>query len=161
MGKKGREIVQSKLDVNGLIEDLQHAYADEWLAHYYYLLATNLAAGLNADAVANRLRSQANDELGHAHRIAQRIIQLGGDLPRDFAQLPRLANCKTFVMPENPADLKGIINAVLAAERCAIDVYLALAEKTRHADPVTHELAESLLADEVDDEEEFENLLAQ
>jgi len=47
----------------------------------------------------------------------------------------------------------------LDAERCAIGVYEAMVEKTRHVDPVTQDLAKFLLADEVADEDETETLL--
>lgn len=157
MGKKGMEIIKG--DRQSIIADLTRAYADEWLAHYNYLLAAHLATGINAPTVAAMLEKRSGDELGHANRIAQRIIQLGGEPLRDFGQLEAKAGCRTFALPEDTGDLAAILRAVLEAERCAIDEYQALVEKTRHVDPVTHELAEDLLADEVGDEEETENLL--
>ena len=36
MGQKGKEILE--IDVNEVIQDLNSAYADEWLSHYQYLL---------------------------------------------------------------------------------------------------------------------------
>jgi len=159
MGTKGREIVQAKTSLPEIVEALQRIYADEWLAHYNYLLAANLATGINAEVVAEKLKAQSAQELEHAQRVARRLLQLGAEPIRDLAELPRRANCPSFSLPQDPADLKGIINAVLEAERCAIEVYANLVEKTRVVDPVTHEMAEELLADEVDDEEEFENLL--
>lgn len=157
MGKKGTEIV--KANVHEIVDDLCRAYADEWMAHYYYLLAANLASGINAPAVASVLEKRSSEELGHANKIARRIMQLGSEPPRSFSQLQAKANCRSFAMPEDPRDLEGILRAVLESERCAIGVYEAMVEKTRHVDPVTHELVEELLADEVADEEETENLL--
>lgn len=159
MGKKGREIVD--LDVSGLIEDLTRAYADEWLAHYNYMLAAKLAAGINSPVVHDMLKKRSLDELEHANRIAERIIELGGEPLRTLEQIPAKANCPAFAMPKDPRNLEGILRAVLEAERCAIETYKALYEKTRLKDPVTHELAEDLLADEVADEEETENLLGE
>ena len=157
MGKKGREIV--KLNVQELIDDLTRAYADEWLAHYNYLLAAHLASGINAPTVASLLQASSEHELGHANKLAERIIQLGGEPLRNMGQIEAKANCPRFAMPEDPSNLDGILGAVLESERCAIDVYQALAEKTRHSDLVTHELAEELLAEEVADEEGVENLM--
>ena len=36
MRQKGREILE--IDVNEVINDLNSAYADEWLAHYQYFM---------------------------------------------------------------------------------------------------------------------------
>jgi len=90
MGKKGREIVQAKIDVNIVISDLNKAYADEWCAHFQYWLAAHWVSGINADAVSSRLTTQSADELMHAERFANRIIELGGVPEMDFAKLSRL-----------------------------------------------------------------------
>jgi bacterioferritin len=157
MGRRGREIVD--LDVKTVINALRAAYADEWLAHYAYRYAAQVAVGLNAPQVAGMLKERSAEELTHATRIGERILELGGHLPAKWEEIPQLANCKPFAMPRNPADLKGILKAVLEAERCAIGVYQNLLTTTLHKDTVTHELAEELLTDEVRDEEETENLL--
>lgn len=159
MGRRGREIVE--LDIKPVVRALQAAYADEWLAHYHYLHAAQIATGLNAPQVSSMLKGRAAEELQHALRIGERILELGGDLPADWAEIPTRANCKAFVLPKQTSDLKGILKAVLNAERCAIGVYQKLLDQTLHKDTVTHELAEELLADEVKDEEETENLLGE
>jgi bacterioferritin len=159
MGRLGREIIE--MDVKSVIKALRAAYADEWLAHYNYLHAAQVATGLNAPQVAGMLTTRAADELTHATRLGERILELGGELPADWAEIPQLTNGKKFVIPKNRSDLKGILKAVLAAERCAIGVYQNLSKATQHKDVVTHELAEELLADEVKDEEHTENLLGE
>ena len=75
MGRKSREIIRAKADE--VIGDLTKAYADEWLAHYQYWLAARWIRGLDADTIRDILIEQSNDELGHAEKIAKRIIQLG------------------------------------------------------------------------------------
>lgn len=159
MGRRGREIVDA--DVKSIIKALRSAYADEWLAHYHYLHAAQVATGLNAPQVSGMLTARAAEELTHATRLGERILELGGELPRDWAEIPTLTNGKPFAMPKHGSDLKGILKAVLNAERCAIGVYQNLLKATLHKDTVTHELAEELLADEVKDEEQTENLLGE
>ncbi|MBI4336957.1 MAG: ferritin [Chloroflexi bacterium] len=158
MGEKGRAIV--KAHVQEIINDLQAAYADEWLAHYYFFLAADLAAGLNSDEVTQRLRVSAAGELEHANRLANRVVQLGGEPLRDVEQAPQRAHIKSFAMPSNGADIKGILRAAIEVERKAIETYQALVDRTRHLDTVTHELAEEILADEVAEEQALERLLA-
>ena len=159
MGRRGREIVE--IDIKPIIKQLISAYADEWLAHFHYLHAAQAVTGLNAPQVAAVLRQRAADELVHASRLAERVLELGGSVPADWAEIPKLSNGKPFAMPRNASDLKGVLKAVLAAERCAIGVYQNLLKTTLHKDTVTHELAEELLADEVKDEEHTENLLGE
>jgi bacterioferritin len=43
MGQKGREILE--IDVNEVIDDLNSAYADEWLAHFQYFLFSQVIEG--------------------------------------------------------------------------------------------------------------------
>ena len=159
MGKKGREIVAA--DVKVVIKALKAAYADEWLAHYNYLHAALVATGLNAPQVAGMLRTRAGDELGHSQLIGERILELGGELPSEWCGISELSKGPEFQMPKRASDLTGILKAVLKAERHAIQTYKDLLDATMHKDPVTSELAETLLADEVKDEEETENLLGE
>ncbi|MFB0544757.1 MAG: ferritin-like domain-containing protein, partial [Asgard group archaeon] len=76
MGTKGREIVG--LDVGKLIEELNKALSDEWLAYYQYWIGAKIIVGSMRVVVAAELLQHANDELRHAGMIADRIIQLGG-----------------------------------------------------------------------------------
>ncbi len=160
MGQLGREIIRD-LDVNVVIKELRAAYADEWLAHYNYLHVAQIATGLNAPQVSSMLTTRAADELTHATRLGERVLELGGKLPEDWAEIPKLANTPAFVLPKSSSDLKGILKTVLKAERSAITTYQKLSQLTRHKDTVTHELAEELLADEVKDEEHTENLIGE
>jgi bacterioferritin len=76
MGQKGREILE--IDVNEVIDDLNSAYADEWLAHFQYFLFSQVIEGINAETLKAELEQQSLDELGHAKKLGDRIIQLGG-----------------------------------------------------------------------------------
>jgi len=161
MGKKGIEIVAAKIDINEVISDLNKAYADEWCAHYQYWLAGQWASGINADAVSSRLTTQSADELMHAQRFANRIIELGGEPEMDFANLPKVGGCGYKAPPKEPGNLKQLIQDVIDAERCAIGYYNEMTEKYRDKDYVTFELFKTVLLDEVSDEDEWEDLLVQ
>jgi bacterioferritin len=158
MGKKAREIV--KANVKEVIADLTKTYCDEWLAHYQYWLAARWIRGIDADTLKGVLEEQSKDELGHAGRAAERIMQLGGAPVMHPAQLLENAGCGYKQPPSDPTDLKTVIQDVLDAEACAIDFYNKMTEKYRLTDIVTHELFESLLKDEVSDEEEWERFIA-
>ncbi len=53
-----------------------------------------------------------------------------------------------------------MIQDVLDSEACATEFHSKMAKKYRTTDLVTHELIEDLLKDEVDDEEQWEKLMA-
>ncbi|MGD0477638.1 MAG: ferritin-like domain-containing protein [Nitrososphaerales archaeon] len=158
MGKKARQIV--KADVNKVLKDLTTAYSDEWLAHYQYWLTAKWIKGLDADTLIPVLEEQSLDELGHAKKLAGRIIQLGGTPVMHPSQLIEKCGCGYKEPPKDPTNLKQVIQDVLAAEACAIEFYSKMAEKYRASDVVTHEIFEDLLKDEVDDEEQWERFLA-
>ena len=158
MGKKAREII--KANVDEVINDLSTAYSDEWLAHYQYWLTAKWIRGIDADTLKPVLEEQSMDELGHAQRLAARIMQLGGEPIMHPSQLLERCGCGYKEPPKDPTDLKKVIQDVLDAEACAIDFYSKMAEKYRSTDIVTHEIFEDLLKDEVDDEEEWERFLA-
>src|SRR3990170_4174694 len=157
MGKKGREIVE--LDIKQLIQELNKLYADEWLAHFYFLHAAHMVSGINSEEIAEVFKKSAADELGHADKIAERIIQLGGVPVAKIEDLANISHMSKVTFPRDTSDLKGFIKVFLEAERSAIDSYNELLKTTQQKDVVTHEMIEHILEDEVADEEEFENLL--
>ena len=161
MGKKGIEIVAAKINIDEVVADLNKAYADEWMAHYQYWIAAHWVSGINADAISSRLTTQSADELMHAERFANRIMELGGEPVMDFAKLPEVGGCGYKAPPKEQSDLKQVIQDVIDAERCAIDFYNEMTNKYKDKDYVTYELFKTVLLDEVSDEDEWEDLLAQ
>jgi len=157
MGKKAQEIVG--LDLAKLLEELQRAYADEWLAFYQYWVAAQVAVGRGSRPVVEELTRIAEEELEHAEELAQRIIQLGGKpLPHPKLWLER-TNCGYAEPPEHPEDLEKIINTTIGAERCAASVYQKLAALTHGKDHITYQLVCHILEEELEHEDAFENLL--
>ena len=76
MGKQGIEIVD--LDVNQLIQYLNEALAEEWLAFYQYWVGARLIEGPMRSEIEPELIEHANEEYEHAIMVADRIVQLGG-----------------------------------------------------------------------------------
>ena len=159
MGKKGREVVEG--DVDQLILELQKAHADEWIAFYYYTLASEIAEGRTSPMIIDALKELAKDELEHASELAERIIELGSEPTRDFAQLVKVANYPEVKLPKDPKDLDGIINAVIEAERGAIEVYNNLLKKLMKEwrDPITFHIIRHIMQEEVAHEERMEDIL--
>jgi bacterioferritin len=152
MGTKGREIVG--MDVDGLIEKLNKALADEWLAYYQYWVGALIAKGPARSGVAEELVEHANDELRHAGLLAERIIQLGGEIlltPKDWYEV---TNCG-YEVPSDP-HVEALLEQNIKGEQCAIEVYQELIGLTHGKDPITYAIALEILADEVEHEEDLQ-----
>ena len=76
MGKKA--IAIANLDVEKLIQMLNEALAEEWLAYYQYWIGARIMEGPMRSEVEPELLLHANEELAHAELVVNRILQLGG-----------------------------------------------------------------------------------
>lgn len=155
MGMKRTDIVN--LDINKLINLLNKAYADEWLAYYQYWVGAQIVTGLMRDTAVKELTEHAADELKHAGMLAERIIQLGGTPVTNFEDFSKVTNCG-FLDPTDPS-VKAIIQQGVEGERCAIEVYNNLLEITKGKDILTYKMVLEILEDEVEHETDFEALL--
>lgn len=155
MGTKGRDIVG--MDVDQLIELLNKALADEWLAYYQYWIGAKVAKGPMRGAVVAELEEHATDELRHAGMLTQRILQLGGTpilKPEDWY---KMTNCG-YDSPEDPY-VKTLLEQNIKGEQCAIEVYSSLHKVTKDKDPITFTMVEEILKDEVEHEDDLQALL--
>ncbi|HOJ64033.1 MAG TPA: ferritin-like domain-containing protein [Spirochaetota bacterium] len=154
MGTKGIEIVG--LDVKELINLLNKAFADEWLAYYQYWIGAKVTRGPMKDALIAELTQHAADELRHADLVSNRIIQLGGTPllnPQDWF---KNTNCG-YDAPVDPYVGK-VIEQNIKGEQCAISVYKKIMDMTFNKDMVTYNLAVQILTDEVEHEEDLQAL---
>jgi len=155
MGIKGREIVG--MDVDKLIELLNKAFADEWLAYYQYWVGAKVVKGPMKEAVIAELTEHAADELRHAELLTTRIIQLGGIPIIKPENWYKMSNCG-YDAPDDPS-VRAILEQNIKGEQCAIDAYNRLLEATRDKDAVTYNIVLQILQDEVEHEEDLQALL--
>jgi bacterioferritin len=154
MGQKGRSIV--KMDVDELINLLNKALSDEWLAYYQYWIGAKVVKGPMKDAVIGELTLHATEELGHAELLSTRIIQLGGIPVLSPQEWFKLANCG-YDIPIDPY-VEVILEQNIKGEQCAIKVYSELLEITKVADPVSYNIIVTILSQEVEHEEDLSAL---
>lgn len=155
MGIKGIEILN--LDVKKLIELLNKALSEEWLAYYQYWIGAKVMEGPMRTEIEKELLVHANEELGHAELLVTRIIQLGGTPVLNPEKWSKLSDCKY----EEPVDpyIETILNQNLNGERCAIKRYKEIADYTNGKDHVTHQIATQILNDELEHEQDLEDWL--
>ncbi|MCU0365721.1 MAG: ferritin [Bacteroidales bacterium] len=154
MAQKGREIV--KMNVDELINLLNKALADEWLAYYQYWIGAKVVKGPMKDAVIAELRLHATEELAHAELLSTRIIQLGGTPVLSPDQWMKITNCG-YDVPSDPW-VEEILKQNIKGEQCAIKTYNSLLDITRTGDPVSYNIILSILSDEVEHEEDLDAL---
>ncbi len=155
MGTKGREIVG--LDVGKLVDLLNKAYADEWLAYYQYFIGAKVVKGPMREATAAELTQHAADELRHAGLVADRIIQLGGTPLLKPEEWYKWTNCG-YDAPSDPY-VEAILAQNIKGEQCAIGVYQKLLDLTRDKDIVTFNMVTTILSDEVEHEEDLQAIV--
>ncbi|ABL66658.1 ferritin-like domain-containing protein [Chlorobium phaeobacteroides] len=155
MGTRGREIVGENLP--RILELLNKAFADEWLAYYQYWIGAKVVQGPMKDAVIAELLQHAADELRHADMVTARIIQLGGTPVTSPAEWLKWSNCG-YDAPDDPF-VQKILQQNISGEQCAINVYNSIIQEIGMKDPVTYNLAVQILQDEVEHEEDLQALL--
>jgi bacterioferritin len=114
------------------------------------------AAGLASPKIADEFMVHATEEQGHADRIAERIVQLGGE--PDFS--PDSLSQRSHAAYDDSADLKAMIRANLVAERVAIETYSQFITLIGERDSTTKRLLEDILADEQRHAEELRDWLS-
>ncbi len=151
MGQKGREIV--KMNVDELINLLNRALSDEWLAYYQYWIGSKVVKGPMKDAVIAELTLHATEELAHAELLSARIIQLGGIPVLSPDEWLKKSNCG-YEKPEDPY-VEEVLNQNIKGEQCAIRVYSEMLDLTRTGDPITYNIILQILSQEVEHEEDL------
>ena len=154
MAQKGREIV--KMNVDDLINLLNRALADEWLAYYQYWIGAKVVKGPMKDAVIAELDLHATEELAHAVLLTTRIVQLGGTPVLSPAEWMKITNCG-YDAPEDPYVGK-VLEQNIKGEQCAIKTYNNLLGITREGDPVSYNMILGILSQEVEHEEDLDAL---
>ena len=124
MAQTAQYIVQEHL--NQIIDLLNQAYAEEWLAYYQYWIGAKVAAGPMRPDIRDEFMEHAQEELKHADKLAERIIQLGGTPVLSPEEWTTFAKCRY----EAPTDICvfKILQQNLTAERCAVSHYQQLCD---------------------------------
>jgi bacterioferritin len=134
---------------------LNDSLATEWVCVLRYRRHHFTAAGLASPKIAEEFLVHANEELGHADRLARRIVQLGG-VP-DLSPATLLA--RSHAAYDESLSLKDMIRSNLVAERVAIETYSQLVKLIGDKDVSTRRLLEDILADEQQHADELKDWL--
>jgi bacterioferritin len=140
-----------------LVQLLNGALATELVCVLRYKRHHFTARGLPSPHIAEEFAVHAAEEMGHADRLAKRIVQLGGQPDFDPDTLTQRSHASYDAQPS----LQAMIEANLAAERVAIETYGQLIRLVGDIDPTTRRLLEDILADEQQHADELEGWLGE
>jgi len=136
-----------------IVELLREAYSDEIETVMNYQTNAIVLDGVRAEEIKESLRQDIQEELTHAEQLGQRLKQLDSRPPGSAEFVARQDSLQP---PEDSTDVLAVIRGVLDAEEGAIETYRELVSVADAAgDPVTEDLAVTLLADEEAHRTEF------
>jgi bacterioferritin len=136
---------------------LNEALATEIICVLRYKRHYFMAKGIHAAPVAAEFLEHANDEQQHADRIAERIVQLGGE--PNFS--PEGLVTRSHSEYVEGTSLVDMIKEDLVAERIAIDSYREMATYFARFDSTTRKMIEEIQASEEDHADDLADLLEQ
>ena len=132
---------------------LGKAYGDEIETVMNYQTNAIVLDGVRAEEIKESLHTDIQEELGHAEQLGQRLKQLDARPPGSGEFTARQDSLQP---PEDSTNVLAVIRGVLDAENDAIATYRDLIDAAEAAnDPVTEDLAVTLLADEEAHRTEF------
>jgi bacterioferritin len=158
MGRIEKNIL-GKENVSVIVDLLSRAYCDEMqIFHYFWYIGINME-GIGLVTYAPTLKTQATSELTHAELLSNRISELGEKAPSDPALWKTKGNIGTLD-PVQYLTLRAALEKGLEFEGKAVENYNNIAKKALEVkDFVTYNLATTILADEVKDEQHTEDVL--
>ncbi len=142
-------------DRQQILKMLNEALATELVCVLRYRRHYYMAKGLESEPIAKEFLDHSNEELGHADKLAGRIMQLGGEPVFNPNLLCGLSHAEYVETP----DLKEMVKENLVAERIAIDSYREMINFIGSSDSTTRRILEEILEVEEEHADELSDLL--
>lgn len=142
-------------DKEMVVRLLNEALATEYVCVLRYYRHYFMASGMLADAVKGEFLEHAKQEQEHAHKLAERIVQLGGEPDLNPDTLTKRSHAEY----QEGKDLRDMVKEDLIAERIAIDSYRQMIDYIGDRDTTTKRILEGILAQEEEHADEFADLL--
>ena len=156
----GVEILKKNgVNVEELIKQLVINSSVEFTAYYYFTLLRANCTGMEGEGIKGVIEDARLEDLSHFESCIERIYQLGGQFPKDAIDYIKMSGCEFLQLPDNPTNLKAILEKCLKAEQGAIINWDKVCKMTHGKDPMTYEIAQHILAEEIEHESWFLELL--
>ena len=139
-----------------VIKLLNEALATEWICTLRYKRHYFMAQGIASESVKLEFAEHATQEQEHADRIAERIVQLGGEPDLNPDTLTKRSHSEY----KEGGSLVEMLREDLVAERVAIESYREMVEWLHGKDSTTKRMLEEILAVEEEHAEDINSLLS-
>ena len=155
----GVEVLKKNgIDVDKLLETLVYNASVEFVAYYYFTNLRAFCTGMEGEGIKGVIEDARIEDLSHFESCIDRIYQLGGQFPTDVTEFCKLAGAD-FLQSTKKTTLRQILEKCLKAEQGAIVNWNNVCKMTHGKDPTTYEIASSILAEEIEHEAWFLELL--
>lgn len=135
-----------KADPQRVIELLNQLRSTEIVSYLQYKQHAYMMVSLVGPGVKAEMLEHANQELGHADRLADRIAQIGGVPIFDLCEIAEKA-ARQKVRAEQGQTVEEMVMEDLAVERIQCERYTNAIREIGFDDPVTRRLLEDILYD--------------
>ncbi|MDZ3993978.1 ferritin-like domain-containing protein [Pseudomonas sp. Teo4] len=142
-------------DRETILRLLNESLATEIVCTLRYKRHYFMAIGIKAGVAAAEFLEHANQETEHADKLAERIVQLGGEPDFNPDNLTKNSHAQ-YVAGKS---LKEMVLEDLVAERIAIDSYREIIQYIGDKDPTTRRIFEDILAQEEEHADDMSDLL--
>ena len=143
------------LDPKIVTKVLNEALATEIVCVLRYKRHYYMAKGIHSETVKSEFLQHAQEEQGHADRLAERIVQLGGEPDLN----PEGLASRSHSQYDESEDIRQMLHEDLIAERIAIESYREIAQWLGDKDSTTRKMMEEILASEEEHADDLVSLL--
>jgi len=147
-----------KGNVEGVVQMLNDSLATELVCvlryRRHHFMSSNLG-GIAGFAITDEFLQHSNEEQAHADKIAERIVQLGGE--PDFN--PEGLTARSHAAYAEGKDLAAMVREDLIAERIAVETYTEMVRYLGDKDPTTRRMLEKILAQEEEHADDMSDFL--
>jgi bacterioferritin len=153
--EEGAVTANYTLDAKLVCKVLNEALATEIVCVLRYKRHYFMAKGIHSESVKSEFLEHANEEQEHADRLAERIVQLGGE--PNFN--PEGLAMRSHSQYDESEGLRQMLREDLVAERIAIESYREIVQWLGDKDSTTRKLLEEILATEEEHADDLVSLL--
>ncbi|MCX7011699.1 MAG: DNA protection during starvation protein [Candidatus Sumerlaeota bacterium] len=162
MPKIARQMVEKAgVNIDQLVDLLVKNAAAELTTFYYYTILRVNLIGLQGEGIKEIAETARIEDRNHFEALVPRIYELGGQLPGDMKAFHDISACPPPKLPQDPTDIKAMLQVLVAAERCAVGGYTHICNLTAGKDHRTYDLSLAILHEEVEHESWFSEFLGE
>ena len=151
---------KEKDNVGQLVDLLVQNASRELATYYYYTVLCAFLKELEGGGIREILESARIKDRKHFEFLAERIYELGGNLPANINELDNIPVCSNALLTGDSEKVQKVLHLLIEAEHCAVRGYTRICNMTAGRDQSTYLLALKILNEELEHKAWFSQFLA-